>query len=213
MSFLATVVMLVWYEMRSWSTYYLIDCCEPFASPSLFNFEVQISRGSSSRNSSPDLHLRPKLYRNSFAMEEIPTAESLFRPVKRRKVFRKRPEDDNDGEHVTSTVDSSAPPTIAREAVEQHSAIHQEPIESSNISEIIRARRLNKSRGHGVEFSSTSSRQVPNNLDLDYNGDTVEEESRPQGIADRFIGHTGQAVDVDKHMFVSPLHSLLLAPT
>ena len=76
----------------------------------------------------------------------------------------------------------------------------------SKISDILRLRKVNRSRRLGVEFSSTK----PTTTEPlgDWNAltmrDNKADELKP--ISDRFVGHTGQVVDVNQHMFVLLSH-------
>ena len=131
-----------------------------------------------------------------FTMDERTTREPLFRPSKRRKIFRKRQGDENE--------EDGAQPTSPRVADDDSVARSASPSDSLDISEVIKVRRHNKSRGVGVAFSSTSSRPTTTTSVAETDTRTHDDAPRLQGIEDRFITHTGQVVDVDKHMFVSP---------
>ncbi len=115
---------------------------------------------------------------------------ATFRPAKRRKFTRDRRISDGQ-ESKPQPVDTASPESSASTA-----AVH--------ISDLVRLRK-NKSRKTGIEFSNTrtrSSEPPPSATDLATDGD---DEERLKAISDRFVTHSGQIVDVDKHMFVFPL--------
>jgi hypothetical protein len=120
---------------------------------------------------------------------------AMFRPAKRRKFIRQhgpRAEDDEDSPQIDSP---------AARLDNEHDATP----EDSSVSNILKLRRQQKSRGVGVQFSNTrpvavedltgSTALVPADIPAD----------NLNGIADRFVVHSGQVVDVDKHMCVPPL--------
>ncbi|KKZ60048.1 hypothetical protein EMCG_05171 [[Emmonsia] crescens] len=135
------------------------------------------------------------------------TEEPLFRPVKRRKFLRKRPE---------TTSDESQPPqpspdpeaSTHRSPAGQDGAVSEtnpnEPEEmDTGITDIFRLRKALKTRRGGVEFTA-----APKPAGDEYGEPLLEVGSIAQdtenmvirGISDRFVAHTGQKVDVDKHM-------------
>ena len=132
-------------------------------------------------------------------MDEPGSELPVFRSVKRRKVHRKRrEEDDLDLEQQRDTPAGSRSKADNKASAPASDSDDEDP----GLPSLVKARRANKNRGHGIEFSSATSR-------LAMNGDQPAPQDggellRPQGIPDRFVGQTGQAVDVDKHMFVSP---------
>ncbi|KAL2833237.1 hepatocellular carcinoma-associated antigen 59-domain-containing protein [Aspergillus cavernicola] len=117
--------------------------------------------------------------------------EILFRPVKRRKFQRRRPEDlDSQQETQVSSEDVSAPQSPQDDATAVQTA------------ETLRRRRLQRPRKGGIEFSA-SSRSISDQSNLaSLSAATAEdmESERLRTMCDRFTAHTGQTVDVDKHM-------------
>lgn len=127
--------------------------------------------------------------------------QPLFNSAKRRKFLRKRatsPIPDSEARDQPTDQDSNCATPSATPAT------GEDDDQSVPIAEILRARKALKSRRAGVEFSTDSGR----------NGDfttrssemsTTNEASvgRLGGITDRFVGLSGQKVDVDKHMYVS----------
>jgi hypothetical protein len=134
----------------------------------------------------------------------------LFRPSKKRKIYRQRALDDDP--NATSPLPAAerhanpAPATV----VADDASREEEDLESTRvpISEIQRLRRLHKHRVGGVEF-----RAIPST----FRGDDTEEgalvphgESRADGsvhgvqsavgVVSRFAKQTGMLGDVDKHM-------------
>ncbi|OJD17805.1 hypothetical protein AJ78_02104 [Emergomyces pasteurianus Ep9510] len=140
-------------------------------------------------------------------MSTMETEEPLFRPVKRRKFLRKRPE---------TTSDESQPPqpspapeaSTDRSLAEQDRAASEtnsnEPEEmDAGITDIFRLRKALKARRGGVEFTAS-----PKPASDEHDKPQLEVGSVAQdpenmvlrAISDRFVAHTGQRVDVDKHM-------------
>lgn len=122
------------------------------------------------------------------------TQETFFRPIKKRKFLRRRPE------HTEET----RSPSEDRE----HNA-NTPPVESAGeaddgvqTSDVLRLRRQHRARKGGIEFSTTSRK----NANDDEHGPTTTaeelEDERIRHMCDRFTAHTGQTVDVDKHMYV-----------
>lgn len=122
-------------------------------------------------------------------MDADPTSEPLFRPMKRRKFARRRPDHGSDdiASHFPATLDDDRapePPSKAGYSEQQTPGLLRRP----------------RPRKGGIEFSaarpsadrSRKTRLVP-----------VEdpENERLQAMGDRFTGYTGQTVDVDKHMY------------
>ena len=121
--------------------------------------------------------------------ETDPAMTAAFRPAKRRKFTRNRRASESE-EPEPQRVDTASPePDLG-------------PV-SVHVSDVVRLRK-NKSRKNGIEFSNTKTRSSEPPLsptDLATAGDDGE---RLKAISDRFVTHSGQVVDVDKHMFVFP---------
>jgi hypothetical protein len=124
--------------------------------------------------------------------------EVLFRPFKRRKFQRRRPDDTDSQQESPASNDAS---------------VTQDPqsdVETVQTADALRLRRLQRSRKGGIEFSATSrptagqasKTSLPTTTAEDTEGD------RLRAMCDRFTAHTGQTVDVDKHMYGSPSHYL-----
>lgn len=120
---------------------------------------------------------------------EVPAAEEAihFRSSKRRKVNRvSRPEPDENGD--TSGLDTTA--------VQEHG-------DTASEVEAIRAPRA-KSRKVGIIFSNSGSRNAAlEPADLESKPDLHADQM--VAITSRFVTHSDQVVDVDKHMCVSPI--------
>ncbi|KAL4801408.1 hepatocellular carcinoma-associated antigen 59-domain-containing protein [Aspergillus unguis] len=123
--------------------------------------------------------------------EVEPNPELLFRSAKRRKFQRRRPEvTDGQQETQASNEDISA---------SQSPQDDSEPAQPPNA---LRLRRLHRPRKGGIEFSTTS-RPTPDRTDHLSEVVATEEDlesERIRAMGDRFTAHTGQTVDVDKHM-------------
>ncbi len=114
---------------------------------------------------------------------------TAFRLVKRRKFTRNRRASQSD-ESEPGRVDTASPDNNS-EAVNAH------------VSDILRLPK-NRARKHGIEFSNTRTRssEPPQSSDLAIIDNDAE---KLKAISDRFVGHSGQVIDVDEHMFVFPL--------
>jgi Hepatocellular carcinoma-associated antigen 59 len=114
---------------------------------------------------------------------------TAFRPIKRRKFTRNRQASESD-ELTLDQVGTGSPNNDS-------AAVH------TPASDIVRLRR-SRPRKNGIEFTNTrarSSEPPPQS-----SGRTVvdTETERIKAISDRFVAHSGQVVDVDRHMFVLP---------
>lgn len=120
--------------------------------------------------------------------------EPLFRPVKKRKFLRRRPDhgQEDSQESTPETNDESRRNT-------ENSPAHT----TEETDDVVRLRRPQRTRKGGIEFSTTS-RQTTNNGSQDVAAPQNIEETEDERIlamCDRFTAHTGQTVDVDKHMY------------
>jgi hypothetical protein len=121
--------------------------------------------------------------------------EVLFRPVKRRKFQRRRPED-------TDFQKETQPSP-------EHISASQSPrndSETEQATDYLRLRRLHRSRKCGIEFSTASrpTADQPNQTSISASTAEDMESERLRAMCDRFTAHTGQTVDVDKHMYGAP---------
>lgn len=134
----------------------------------------------------------------------------LFRPAKKRKIYRQRALDDvpsptSSPPGATESLDAIVAPVSAENA----SPVDEE-LESTRISmsEILRLRKLRKHRVGGVEFRAST---LNGRYDDGQGGALVLHESSrtdeegvgaPQevGVVRRFAKQTGMVGDVDKHM-------------
>ncbi len=128
-------------------------------------------------------------------MEEIP----VFRAAKRRKFTRPREEIPLDSVQQPAPLDASG-------NLEHHDDDNEDEQRETEagVSNLIRARKHVRRGVTGVQFSTAkaaretdpdSSRAL---VPLD---DSLE---KAIDITSRFVGGTGQVVNVDKHMFVAP---------
>ncbi|KAL3471714.1 hepatocellular carcinoma-associated antigen 59-domain-containing protein [Aspergillus californicus] len=116
--------------------------------------------------------------------------EVVFRPVKRRRFQRRRPEDiDSQQETQVSSEDVSA---------------SQSPRDDAGVTHSIDAlcrRRLQRPRKRGIEFSaSRPTTDQKNQASLSETTAEDLESEKLRAMCDRFTTHTGQTVDADKHM-------------
>ncbi|KAJ5779136.1 Hepatocellular carcinoma-associated antigen 59 [Penicillium paradoxum] len=111
--------------------------------------------------------------------ENIVPTESLFRPAKKRKFMRRRPDDEP--EDVDDQNDNAdAPQAPGRNNLRRPRAIRKGGIGFSTAS------RLGDDQGQQLALVSAA-------------GDTEDEKIR--AMNERFTGYSGQTVDVDKHMY------------
>ncbi|PKY02915.1 hypothetical protein P168DRAFT_319458 [Aspergillus campestris IBT 28561] len=120
------------------------------------------------------------------------TQEPFFRPIKKRKFLRRRPEQtqetrspSEDREHSTNT-----PPVESA----------GEADDGVQTSDVVRLRRQHRARKGGIEFSTTSRKTANNGGQGQMTTGEELEDERIRHMGDRFTAHTGQTVDVDKHM-------------
>lgn len=123
---------------------------------------------------------------------------AVFRSAKRRKI--NRPEKEKSPE--TAPLPLS---TLTREDEDQQKEDGETSIEDSSevdLSNLIRARRHVRRPVAGVQFSTTKPTHSP---DDESAASKVEQTvDKPIGITNRFVSSSGQVIDVDQHMFVSP---------
>jgi hypothetical protein len=133
----------------------------------------------------------------------------LFRPVKRRKFLRKRPEEISAGSE-SFPVESlpSLPPAVVRREDNElpQSPPDEEDSKDLSVAEIIRQRKVRKVR-KGIEFSNSTSQPVEEPSSALIIQDA--EAGKVKDMADRFTPHTGQVIDANKHMYVVPSISIL----
>lgn len=134
-----------------------------------------------------------------------PNPETLFRPVKRRKFLRRRPEAPQDEPQADSSSPAPSQPQ-PQDETQASDGVHS--------TDIARLRRLQRARKGGIEFSATSrqaAEHASKNALSTASADEIESE-RIRAMCDRFTGHTGQTVDVDRHMYAQPSFCFVEAP-
>ncbi|KAJ5321041.1 hypothetical protein N7476_004043 [Penicillium atrosanguineum] len=118
-------------------------------------------------------------------------SEALFRPAKRRKFIRRRPDDSSDttaGDRVANSNENDG----AQPALDNGN--------DTELTGVVRLRRPHTTRKGGIGFAATSRlgqddiRQTALGPARDLDKETV------QDMSDRFTGNSGQTVDVDRHM-------------
>jgi hypothetical protein len=131
-------------------------------------------------------------------MEEVP----VFKAMKRRKLAR--PQHEFSPERLPQPV-----PPNAKEVAErpEHGNVdHDEDARNDvAISNLIRARKQARRPVTGVQFSTAKMVRGTSQDEMPETSNEVAEKSID--ISDRFVGSTGQVVNVDKHMFVASLSS------
>lgn len=121
-------------------------------------------------------------------MEELP----IFRANKRRKFAREKA--------IKLPI---SPGDTQDQEVPDNEASHSD--DETNVSSLIKLRNQNRSRNVGVRFSQDKRAEEDGALDNLALTKVDPDEERLRDISNRFVGGTGQVVDVDKHMFVSSL--------
>lgn len=121
--------------------------------------------------------------------------EPVFRPVKRRKFARRRPDDNSD---AAGSVGGS---NEQEHAVAPSHSTDENDAQSEDNVHVVRLRRLQPPRRGGIAFSTTSrfGKDVSRQTALGSAED--QEKDRVRAMCDRFTGYTGQTVDVDRHMY------------
>ncbi|TPX26152.1 hypothetical protein DIZ76_011613 [Coccidioides immitis] len=130
--------------------------------------------------------------------------QPIFNPAKRRKFIRRRATTPP-AEHQSDFQDQ-APELATNDLTQSATPTLEDDGAAAPIAEIIRARKGLKSRRAGIEFS-TGPRWGSEKTPRPSSEGTVASEAGDGGlggISDRFVGLTGQKVDVDRHMYVSP---------
>ncbi|KAE8375790.1 hepatocellular carcinoma-associated antigen 59-domain-containing protein [Aspergillus bertholletiae] len=120
--------------------------------------------------------------------------EALFRPAKRRKFLRRRPGDTLEDFRGENRGGSCDPDLTTTQPQADDDTVHP--------TDLIHLRRLHRFRKGGIGFSTTSRQSADNDKQAVISTESAEdlEAQRIQAMCDRFTAHTGQTVDVDKHM-------------
>ena len=130
-------------------------------------------------------------------MEDVP----VFRGLKRRKLLRTQQETSLEGPLQTTSPGTE----VAARRDEQDDANpnphHYE--DDVEVSTLVRARRHVRRPVTGVQFSTAQIAREDHQDGLQSTETSNQEEGTPIDISNRFVGGTGQVVNVDKHMFVA----------
>jgi hypothetical protein len=136
--------------------------------------------------------------------------ENLFRPAKRRKFARRR---QDDPEEATSAAAESVAESTDKAPGAPESRLSDDADDSTHATGVVRLRRPKATRKGGIGFSATprpsgkdDNRQTALSTVEDQDKETI------RAMDDRFQMYTGQAEDVDRHMYelYAPLATLLL---
>lgn len=130
--------------------------------------------------------------------EADPLTEPIFRPVKRRKFARRRP-DDNSEDAGTTDDFAGESNEQDRAALPPRSLLDDDQDEGT--TSVVRLRRAHPARKGGIGFSATSHLGKDGSRQTGLVPVEDQEKQRVRAMGDRFTGHTGQMVDVDKHMY------------
>ena len=147
-------------------------------------------------------------------MAEFDGHDQAVRPVKRRKFYRKRPEDEDlepgsvpgagvqlppENRKLDPLLDTEANASDTGDGV-------QDPIHP--ILSVVQQRKVQQRRRWGIKFTNfpvTASRIDSHILlsgNTSYDKDDVVADV--EAVVNRFAPQTGQVADVDKHMYVKP---------
>lgn len=127
------------------------------------------------------------------------TPENLFRPAKRRKFARRR---QDDPEETTSAAAESVAESTDKAPGAPESRLSDDADDSTHATGVVRLRRPKAIRKGGIGFSATprpSGKDDNRQMALSRVEDQEKEPFRAMG--DRFQMYTGQAEDVDRHMY------------
>jgi hypothetical protein len=113
---------------------------------------------------------------------------NLFRHARKRKFVRNRPNVDSD-EISSPPVKVTAPNT-------------ESPAADGPVTNVLRLRKHWATRKSGIGFSNARTRSSePETITTDLA--TIDPDAEIlKAITDRFVAHSGQTMDIDKHMFV-----------
>ena len=123
------------------------------------------------------------------------------RPLKRRKFYRKRGEDEDQ-----IPDNSESKPLTIQELITHHGHNQILEAESKPVSaaEVLRQRKAAPRRRGGIEFTAAVNVRNALELSLESSDATTEKEDHTtleiKTVVDRFAPQTGQVADVDKHM-------------
>lgn len=131
-------------------------------------------------------------------LPEVPVVS--FRPVKRQKYLRKRVEESDDVPISETTVVQQRTTPEERHN-NQTEGSQENEVGQDEVSRITRPRRNYRMRKGGIEFSTGGSQVADKNKDLRLAVEATDTDTL-EAKFDRFTAHTGQKVDVDKHMYV-----------
>jgi hypothetical protein len=122
-----------------------------------------------------------------------------FRPVKRQKHMRKRADESDDVPLSANTVDEQRAKSEERHSIARES--RENDGQDGGVSNILRQRKLNRMRKGGIEFSTSNSQLANTNKNLELAVGATETDVMKAKF-ERFTAHTGQTVDVNRHMYV-----------
>lgn len=145
---------------------------------------------------------------------EIQTADAssdlMFRPIKRRKFYRKRADTDDNSSLTPNETPAPIELLTIEELIAQNgvspAAEAQTAEEETKLSvaEILRQRKTaQRRRGRGIDFSNTDNATIASAAALPTSDALVVKEDpieQLKTVVDRFAPQTGQVADVDKHM-------------
>jgi hypothetical protein len=149
----------------------------------------------------PEINIFARLVARA-AMDETP----IFRAPKRRKLAR--PQRDSPPAEPSQIAPESAE-IIAKHAEQQNQQGAQ--MDETDISNVIRARKHARRPITGVQFSTTTAARQSADDAVAPSMDPESNAEKQIDISNRFVGSTGQVVNVDRHMFVGSAFSFVVS--
>ena len=140
-------------------------------------------------------------------------ADQIFRPAKRRKIYRKRRDEDDSESNTTKQLhqpESTAPLTLDELIITHGEATLKPEVQQGNdtlsATGLLRLRKAGQRKRGGVEFSNSNS--IGQNISLssqikDLHPENDDAITSIEKVVNRFAPQTGLVADVDKHMYVS----------
>ncbi len=139
-------------------------------------------------------------------------------PFKKRKVYRKRPQsedEEDDGIHIPTAI--APEPMSLNELIAQSSRYvdakaYDEQQTPLSVAEILRQRKAAQRRKGGIEYRTVDTASRTESSGTQATSSLLDKDDslgRIVTVVDRFAPQTGQVADVDQHMYAIPHFALL----
>jgi len=127
------------------------------------------------------------------------TPQILFRAAKRRKLYRKRIDEEDVDD--TPAINDQNEPTDAPQATNDAGDTEESESPATTMAEILKKRKLVKLRRAGIEFSNSAHSSAPRTPQPNALASAEPEMTASELAASRFTRQTGVVADAqDKHM-------------